>query len=221
MQTSHRTTELLPCAPIPLGFFAGTAEEQEEATTLVAAITNCGHFMALRKDNGLEEIYFSEEASYVHGGYTCLQLQAELNRLAEPSPMLERRRLANAFSRLEARARARLLGSMIEHPAEVTRWSTMELSQLQLTTQPGGGMHGRAAHSDGDCHIVAVSYNVEGAAVCGYEHNREMQREMLLEPGHGWILCGSDVSRRTHKHYVMPSVGARVSLTFRYELRLA
>jgi hypothetical protein len=205
--------------PMLLGFFAATAEEQAEANTLVAAITNCGHFMPLRKDNGLEEIYFSEEASYVHGGYTFLQLQDELNRLAEPSTKLERRRLANAFSRLEARARARLLGSMVEHPAEVTPWCIMELSQLQLTTQPGGGMHGRAAHSDGDCHVVAVSYNVEGAAVCGYEHNRKMQREMLLEPGHGWILCGSDVSRRTRKHYVMPSIGERVSLTFRYRLR--
>jgi hypothetical protein len=58
-----------------------------------------------------------------------------------------------------------------------------------------------------------------GSAVCGYEHNGATHREMCLEPGQGWILCGPDVAGPTYLHYVRPSEGERVSLTFRYRLR--
>ena len=205
---------------LPSGFFIGRAEEQALAKVLVAACTNLERFVPFKKASGLEEVYFSDEASPLHSGYTFRALQSELDILARPSPKLERLRLEGAYSRFESLAHGRLLKSILEHsPAAAAPWHSMELSQLQVTTQPGNGVHCRPAHSDGGCHIVAISYNVQGFAVCGYQHNGEMQREMLLEPGHGWILCGLDVSGPTRKHYVKPSEVERVSLTFRYKLR--
>ena len=204
---------------MPSGFFNCNPEEYRLAKMLEYACAS-PLFKPDTKDSGMLETYFGSSASYLHNGYTMAQLQAATELIASPLCHAQRRRFVGAFARLAGMARARLLQSMAEHdPAVVAPSDYMELYQLQATTQPGNSSTRRKAHSDGGWHVVAISYNVHGSAVCGYEHDKATQREMRLQAGQGWILCGPDVLTPKRRHFVGPSEAERVSLTFRHHLR--